>query len=126
MSVVKRTECHPTADWVYREARKQMPGLSLGTVYRNLKVLCDLGEVRSYEGAGGVSRYDGCVTTHHHFRCDRCGQMQDVEAPVDFDLDRKIADHTGLDIRDHMLEFRGLCDGCRRDSARGGTRGDTG
>lgn len=116
LNVVKSTDCHPTADWVYREARKQIPGLSLGTVYRNLRVLCELGEVRCYEGAGGVSRFDGAVATHYHFRCDRCGEMQDVEARVDPSLDRQVADRTGLCIRDHVLEFRGLCKECLLES----------
>lgn len=118
LSVVKSTDCHPTADWVYHEARRRIPGLSLGTVYRNLKVLCELGWVRCYEGPGGVSRFDGAVATHHHFRCDRCGEMQDVDAPVDASLDRQVADRTGLDVRYHVLEFRGLCEGCRLERRR--------
>ena len=116
LNVVKSTECHPTADWVYHEARKRVPGLSLGTVYRNLRVLCELGQVRCYEGAGGVSRFDGAVATHYHFRCERCGDMQDVEAPVDPCLDRQVAERTGLYINNHVIEFRGLCKECLRES----------
>lgn len=115
LRAVRRTTCHPTADWVYSQVKREIPGISLGTVYRNLRLLTEAGELSSYEGAGGVSRFDGCAETHYHFRCDRCGVMLDVEAPVDCELDKLVAVHTGLDIRCHVLEFRGVCPDCRQE-----------
>jgi Fur family transcriptional regulator, peroxide stress response regulator len=109
---VRGTDCHPTAEWVYDEVKKQLPGISLGTVYRNLKLLCRSGEVFACEGAGGMSRYDGCTTTHHHFRCEACGTMIDIDEQVDSRLDERVAASTGLRIRCHVLEFRGLCRDC--------------
>ena len=114
LRVLRSTVCHPTADWVYGEVRREIPGISLGTVYRNLRLLTETGEVRSYESIGGVSRYDGCTAAHYHFRCERCGALIDVEEPVDQDLDRRVAVRTGLHIRCHVLEFRGLCGACQR------------
>lgn len=87
-------------------------------------MLCELGEVRSYEGSGGVAHYDGYAATHHHFRCDRCGEMQDIEVPVDCVMDRKVAECTGLDVRYHVLEFRGLCHECCAGASREGTTGE--
>lgn len=115
LRIVQDTECHPTADWVYGEARKQLPGISLGTVYRNLKLLSESGEVRAYEGAGGVSRFDGCVVEHYHFRCERCGVMVDVQEPVNRELDRRVMERTGLKVNYHVLEFRGLCVDCQQN-----------
>ncbi len=115
LRIVQDTECHPTADWVYGEARKQLPGISLGTVYRNLKLLSESGEVRAYEGAGGVSRFDGCVAEHYHFRCERCGVMVDVQEPVNRELDRRVMERTGLKVNYHVLEFRGLCVDCQQN-----------
>ncbi len=114
LQVVRSAECHPTAEWIYREVSKRLPGISLGTVYRNLKLLCESGELRSCEPVGGVSRYDGCTTTHHHFRCEACGAMVDIEGQVDSELDDRVAARTGLRIRSHVLEFRGLCTECQR------------
>jgi len=114
LRVLRSTACHPTADWVYGEVKREIPGISLGTVYRNLRLLTETGEVRSYESIGGVSRYDGCAAPHYHFRCERCGVLIDVEEPVDQDLDKRVAVRTGLHIRCHVLEFRGLCDGCQK------------
>jgi len=112
LRVVRSTACHPTAEWVYNEVKKQLPGISLGTVYRNLKLLSRSGEVYACEGAGGVSRYDGCTVTHHHFRCEQCGAMIDIDEQVDSRLDERVAARTGLRIHSHVLEFRGLCRDC--------------
>ena len=112
LAAVRSTTCHPTADAVYAEVRKQIPGVSLGTVYRNLRVLVDAGELRALEGPGGVSRYDGCTDGHYHFRCDVCGKVQDIDEPVDCHLDERVSARTGLAIRCHSLEFRGLCREC--------------
>ncbi len=112
LAAVRSTTCHPTADVVYAEVRKLIPGVSLGTVYRNLRVLVDAGELRTIEGPGGVSRYDGCTDGHYHFRCDICGKVQDIDEPVHQDLNERVAARTGLTIRCHALEFRGLCSEC--------------
>ena len=114
MSVVRRMSSHPTADAVYVEVRKEIPGISLGTVYRNLKLLAETGEVAPVAGSGVLIRYDGCTDNHHHFRCDSCGCVLDVEEPVDTELDRRVAAQMGLAIRCHSLVFHGLCEDCQR------------
>jgi len=118
LQVVRSTDVHPTAEWVYSEVKRTIPGISLGTVYRNLRLLSEAGEVWAYEGGGGVCRYDGCTTSHYHFRCERCGAVIDIDEPVDRDIDRRVAASSGLQIRCHVLEFRGLCRQCQQ---RGGS-----
>lgn len=113
LRVVRRIGCHPTVDEVYTEVRRELPGVSLGTVYRNLKVLAETGEVAPVAGGGPLSRYDGCADNHYHFRCDSCGRVLDIEEPVDTGMDRRVAAQTGLAIRCHTLEFHGLCKDCR-------------
>ena len=110
---VCRLGCHPSADAVYEEVRKTIPGISLGTVYRNLRLLSDAGEIVALDGAGTACRYDGFVQDHYHFRCERCGHVIDVMAPVDPELDERVREAPGLMIRSHVIEFRGLCDACR-------------
>jgi len=119
LRAVRSTSCHPTAEWVYAQVKREIPGISLGTVYRNLRVLTAAGELRCYDSAGGVSRFDGCVESHYHFRCDQCGAMLDINEPVDVGLDRRVAANTGLDIRYHVLEFRGLCPACQQEKEAG-------
>jgi Fur family peroxide stress response transcriptional regulator len=113
LRVVRRMRSHPTADAVYAEVRKEIPGISLGTVYRNLKLLAETGEVTPVAGSGVLIRYDGCTDNHHHFRCDSCGCVLDVDEPVDTGLDRRVAARTGLAIRCHSLVFHGLCEDCQ-------------
>ncbi len=120
LQVVRGTKRHPTAEWIYGEVRKRVPGISLGTVYRNLKLLCESGEVRLCERIDGVSRYDGCTMMHQHFCCESCGAMVDIQEPADLELDRRVAATTGLRIRSHVLEFRGLCMDCQNPPATSG------
>lgn len=114
LRVVRGTDQHPTAEWVYSEVKRIIPEVSLGTVYRNLRLLSEAGEVWAYQEGGGVCRYDGCTSSHYHFRCDRCGAVIDIDEPVDVDINRRVAERTGLQIRCHVLEFRGVCRQCQQ------------
>ena len=58
---------HPTADTVYENLRQIYPNISLGTVYRNLSLLSDIGEIRKLTNFGSADRYDGRVAPHSHF-----------------------------------------------------------
>jgi len=119
LAAVRNTTSHPTADAIYAHVRGSIPGISLGTVYRNLRLLVEAGELCALEGPGGVARYDGCTDGHYHFRCDVCGRVLDIDEPFDVDLDGEVAARTGLLIRCHSLEFRGVCTECQ---ARSGAR----
>mgnify|MGYP002396488182 CR=1 FL=1 len=117
---VNRLGCHPSADAVYEEVRKIMPGISLGTVYRNLRLLSETGELVALDVAGTACRYDACVDDHYHFRCERCGKLVDVIVSIDPDLDLRVEQTTGLRVRCHVVEFRGLCKACQRLSDKRG------
>src|SRR5579859_1541505 len=79
--IVASTHSHPTADWIYEEARRRMPRVSLGTVYRNLQVLERDGRIRAIDSWGKSTRYDADLTPHYHFVCDGCGAISDMERP---------------------------------------------
>ena len=114
LRVLRGTESHPTADWIYQQVRKEIPNISLGTVYRNLRLLTKEGEILELDLAGSLSRFDANTTDHYHFRCDLCGRVFDLDEPVDRRMDRKVARQTGFKVRQHRLEFRGLCLECQR------------
>lgn len=115
--VLKETGCHPTAEWVYEQVRREIPKISLGTVYRNLKVLNSEGEVSKLELSANLTRYDGNTQNHYHFRCERCDYILDVDQPVNKEIDKKLAQQTGFKVSYHRLEFLGLCKDCQsRDS----------
>lgn len=114
LNVLTSTHSHPTADWIYSEVRKEIPNISLGTVYRNLRLLCKTGEIVELELCGNLSRFDARRDNHYHFRCEICGSVFDVDEPVDVDIDRRVAQITGFKISYHRLEFRGLCLECQQ------------
>jgi len=114
LRVLRDTTSHPTADWIYEEVRKEIPSISLGTIYRNLKIMKEQGMILEVDFAGTLSRYDGNAKNHHHFRCEDCGRVFDIDEPVDGSLDEKVSIKTGFRISYHRLEFRGLCIDCQQ------------
>ncbi len=110
---VKGTSSHPTANHVHEEMRKEIPNISLGTVYRNLKLLKREGKISELDIADSKSRFDGNPHNHYHFRCERCGRVFDVDEPVNKEIDKRIARKTGFKVSHHILEFRGLCRDCQ-------------
>ncbi|MGE5276226.1 MAG: Fur family transcriptional regulator [Acidobacteriota bacterium] len=118
---VAATTSHPTAEWVYERVRRQMPRVSLGTVYRNLQVLVAEGRLRSWT-RGRTTRYDADVAPHDHFSCRRCGLLLDLErAPRVFSEERRLRAR-GHEIEERILEFVGICRNCRRNRKTGGKR----
>jgi len=114
LSVLRGTTSHPTAAWIYEQVRKEIPNISLGTVYRNLRLLREAGEIIEIDLSGTLSRFDGNQDNHYHFRCERCGRLFDVDEPVNIEIDERVARKTGFKISYHRLEFRGLCQECQK------------
>ena len=113
LKVLEGTKSHPTADWIYNEVRNHIPNISLGTVYRNLRLMADEGKITEVDMSGAHGRFDARQGNHYHFRCQACGSVCDVEEPVHQDLDKKIATMTGFAVSHHRLEFRGVCSECK-------------
>jgi Fur family transcriptional regulator, peroxide stress response regulator len=112
LKFLKNTHTHPTVDQIYEEVRKEIPNISKGTVYRNLLVLSENGDVSELNLQGTFSRYEEKQDKHYHFRCEKCGRVFDVDEPIDKDLDERIARKTGFTVLHHQTEFRGLCKDC--------------
>jgi Fur family ferric uptake transcriptional regulator len=109
---LRKLKTHPTADELYDAVRERLPRISLGTVYRNLDVLQENGEVLKLESAGSQKRFDGDIRPHYHVRCVRCGRVGDVENEV-ADLDVSGVSAPGFTITGGTVEFYGVCDICR-------------
>ena len=103
------TDTHPTAEMVYERLKPEMPRLSLGTVYRNLRQMAAEGRLMELEGP--VARFDADLSPHAHFRCQRCGAVSDVAIPYDAALDA-LAAGDGRIVRGHNLCFYGICPAC--------------
>lgn len=116
LEVVQNTKTHPTADWIYEQARKTLPDISLGTVYRNLHMLTELGIISELNYGSSHTRYDGNPENHYHFVCEKCGKVIDVEMPVQYHLEEQVARNMGVKVKKHRLEFYGECEECKNGS----------
>lgn len=105
---------HPTADVVYMNVRMQYPNISLGTVYRNLTLLSDMGEIQRLRVGDGVDHFDADTSPHNHFVCTECGSVIDLEMEsIDHIKDIASKNFDGL-VKGHSTYFYGLCSGCNR------------
>lgn len=109
---------HPTADEMYQMIRKRLPKISLGTVYRNLEILSELGMVLKLDVGGTQKRFDGNVQNHYHVRCTECGCVGDLHMPTDLTIEQKAQPLTDFQIKRHSLEFIGVCPECRDAKSR--------
>lgn len=104
---------HPTADTVYEGIREICPNISLGTVYRNLALLENLGEITKITTGGGADHYDGNTDPHHHFICKDCGSVIDLEMDnIDHIQETASKDFDGV-IDGYITHFFGVCGTCK-------------
>ena len=79
LTKIRSTTSHPTADWIFQELREEWPSISLGTIYRNLMLFKDEGSIVSVGNVNGQERFDGNVTPHGHFVCQKCLAVIDID-----------------------------------------------
>jgi Fur family ferric uptake transcriptional regulator len=113
LECVRQAKSHPSADEIYEAVRRTLPQVSLGTVYRTLTVLSELGLIRQLGLVGQPKRFDGELGSHYHVRCAQCGQVADIPFAPDPPLNEAAQGLTEYVIHDHHLEFTGLCRACR-------------
>ena len=113
---LRKVDTHPSADQVYETVRKRLPRISLGTVYRNLEILSELGEIQKLELGGDLKRFDRNSNKHYHIRCMNCGRVDDAPiAPLN-QVEDELYGATVYTIIGHRLEFEGLCPQCSKTS----------
>lgn len=110
---------HPTADMVYTAVRQEFPNISLGTVYRNLTLLSDIGEILRLNIGDGVDRFDATTEPHYHFICRECGNVidLDVDAEALSRITTVAAKNFSGQIVGHTTHFYGLCENCCKNAA---------
>ena len=112
--LMSRTD-HPTADVVYQQLRIIYPNISLGTVYRNLALLTELGEIQKLSCGDGVDRYDGLVKPHYHVICTKCHKVMDLDMDYHEEVDQIASRHFKGKIQKHITNFYGLCEDCLKE-----------
>ena len=116
LEAVNRLKCHATADEIYEDIAKEHPHISRATVYRNLNLLSETGDIRKIETPGGADRFDHQTHDHCHVRCEKCGRFFDVDMEYITGLEKGIRDSHGFAFTGYDILFRGICPDCQAGS----------
>jgi len=111
--IVESAHDHPTAQEVFDRARKRIPSISLGTVYRNLQLLVDEGLLSERKVDNRPARYEANRHRHYHICCSRCGALEDLSVPYQKLLDRRVQKMVRYKLQEHRMEFYGICPQCQ-------------
>lgn len=115
LAELRKAKNHPTAEEIHARVRRCLPRISLGTVYRNLELLAQNGEILRLDGGNGGRRFDGDVSPHLHVRCRRCGRVADVSGAV-FTPALEGLKAEGFAILHAHIELEGVCARCAADT----------
>ncbi len=114
MELLRSTNLHPTANWIYEQLKNEFPSLSLGTVYRNLNILQEQGKLIRINGST-QDHFDAVVKPHPHFRCRKCEKLYDIYISEQDCILQGGDLSTGHRIEGMRVEYRGVCASCLED-----------
>ena len=114
---LKTRKDHPTADVVYENVRIERPNISLGTVYRNLNLLEETGQIIRIQTGIGGDRFDAVTRMHPHLICTECGGVSDLDCQIDKETEllRQALQTSGAQIQDVQIRAWGICGRCREN-----------
>ena len=119
LDIIKNTTSHPTAEWIYQEAKKELPSIGIATVYRNLNTLVEMGEVMRLATGDGHDRFDGTAEEHFHMKCSCCGSLTDLEPADEEKLEalkdaiRSAFPEADCSAQLSAVLLKGICGKCR-------------
>jgi Fe2+ or Zn2+ uptake regulation protein len=105
---------HLSAETILDRVRSQLPGVSLGTIYRTLDILRELGLVQVFSFAGQAARYEAALDKHHHLLCTQCNNLINVHTPGLEEIAQQVAEDTGYIDIEYSLTIIGRCMRCAR------------
>nr|WP_174519310.1 Fur family transcriptional regulator [Tetragenococcus solitarius] len=106
---------HPTAEMIYKAIEDKFPGMSVATVYNNLKLFTKIGFIKEMNYGDASSRFDFFTEPHYHVICERCGQIADFHYPGLEDVEMAASKLTDYKVSSHRLEVYGLCPKCQAE-----------
>ncbi len=109
VEILQDNTSHPSAQSIYEEAKKKYPMMSFSTVYKTLKVLDDVGEIQQLSIAEDRVNFDPDTSPHHHFLCEKCGDIYDVDETLDL-YQPSINGHM---VKKTQVFYYGICSRCQ-------------
>jgi Fur family peroxide stress response transcriptional regulator len=114
LKVLSLSKGHPSVENIYEQVKKEFPTTSVATVYKNVSMLKELGEVLELSFGTDSSRYDGNKPDPHpHLICTRCKKIIDPDLDSLKDVSVELINETGFRITSHRLDFFGICPECQ-------------
>lgn len=113
VTLLKSVTNHPSAEWLYSNLKKEFPNIGIATVYRNLNMLTQSGEILKIDVGSGKEHYDGNAQNHYHMYCYECEGIYDIDMEYNSEIDVSAAKVAGADIARHSLVFYGICSKCK-------------
>jgi Fur family peroxide stress response transcriptional regulator len=114
LALLRSTDTHPNANWLFGKLKREFPNLSIGTIYRNIGILVRQGLINRIAFGSTFDRLDPNVAEHYHFICETCDAIIDLKLPIQRALDRQVPTSEGFEVRRHTVEFYGQCPKCAR------------
>ncbi len=103
---------HPTVDNIYNDLVKEIPTLSKTTVYNILKLFTEKSIARTVRIGNNEARYDGDISTHGHFKCDKCGNIYDFNVNMD---ELKLSALDKFKVNEYHIYLKGVCENCNTE-----------
>jgi len=116
----KNTKNHPTVEMIYEELLKDIPTISMTTIYNTMNTFLEKGLVYGVTITGTGVRYDFNTNPHHHFLCKKCGRIMDINVKCSF-AERSKNSVCGHQIKEVHGYFKGICKDCLKKNKK--TRG---
>ncbi|MGD8700825.1 MAG: Fur family transcriptional regulator [Desulfosarcina sp.] len=114
LKVLAQSQGHPGVESIFEQVKVNFPTTSLATIYKNVAVLKDLGQVLELGFSDGSNRYDGNKPYDHpHVVCTVCKKIIDPEISTLEDMTQTLMRETGFSISRHRLDFFGICPDCQ-------------
>lgn len=112
LQVIRESNEHLTANEVFDDARRLLPGISFATVYNSLRYLKDAGHIAEINFGNGASRFDALTSRHDHAICTKCGKLVDMEIELPAEVVNFAAEFSKFKLESIELTLRGLCPEC--------------
>lgn len=107
LDIINNSFEHPTAYMIHKKCLEILPNISLGTVYRNLNTLVEIGKIQRLEIPGHIDRYDK-LDYHDHFVCRYCGKIYDLKRS-NISYNKMVSGHL---IQECNIRYEGICCDC--------------
>jgi Fur family transcriptional regulator, peroxide stress response regulator len=112
LQVIRESDKHLTANEVFEDSRRLLPGISFATVYNSLRYLKNEGLIGEVQFGSDAARFDRKLTRHDHAVCNKCGKLVDMEVTLPAEIGQQASDLSNFKTESIELILRGLCPDC--------------